>query len=164
VIERDVFLARVGEYHKQGRRLALINVTTIVPVAAPAHGARPDADPAVSPEPAAQADTFEIVWAFEDDGDASLETIREIVTCEDAIPSVSEFFGAAFIYENEMRELFGLKVEGINLDLRGQLYKTATKIPFSHAAVKARLDAVNAAAAKAAAAGASGAAVSEPKA
>jgi hypothetical protein len=43
-------------------------------------------------------------------------------------------------------------VEGINLDLQGQLYKTATKVPFSHAAVKARLEALaakNAAAAEA---------------
>jgi ech hydrogenase subunit D len=154
-MEREAFLARVGEYHKEGRRLALINVTTIVPVAGPAHGSKPGSEPAepvAAAESASAPDCFEIIWAFENDKDATLEKIREIVTCRDSIPSISEFFGAAFIYENEMRELFGLQVEGINLDLQGQLYKTATKIPFSHAAVKARLDAVNAAAAAKAAA------------
>ena len=150
-MDRQTFLARVGEYHKEGRRLALINVTTVIPVAAPGHGA-----PAAAEAPAAEAapvpDTFEITWVFENDKDASLEKIREIVSPADAVPSISEFFGAAFLYENEMRELFGIKVEGINLDLQGQLYKTATKVPFSHAAVKARLEATQAAAAAKAAA------------
>jgi hypothetical protein len=33
----------------------------------------------------------------------------------------------------------------MGVDLKGQLYKTATKVPFSHAAVKARLAAIAAA-------------------
>ena len=142
-MDREAFLARVGEYHKEGRRLALINVTTLVPVAAPVHGAKPDAAASEAPiaEPAAP-DQFEITWVFENDKDATLEKIREQVGPADVIPSISELFGAAFLYENELHELFGLKVEGINLDLQGQLYKTATKVPFSHAAVKARLEAL----------------------
>jgi ech hydrogenase subunit D len=142
-MDREAFLARVGEFHKEGRRLALINVTTLVPVAAPAHGAKPDVAASETPAAETQApDQFEIVWVFENDKDATLEKIREQVGPADAIPSISEFFGAAFLYENEMRELFGLNMEGINLDLQGQLYKTATKVPFSHAAVKARLEAL----------------------
>ena len=147
-MDKEAFLARVGEYHKEGRRLALINVTTLVPAAASAHGAKPEA--AASEAPAAGAsvgetaapDQFEITWVFENDKDATLEKIREQVGPADIIPSISEFFGAAFLYENEIHELFGLNVEGINLDLQGQLYKTATKVPFSHAAVKARLEAL----------------------
>jgi ech hydrogenase subunit D len=114
-----------------------------VPVAAPAHGARPEAAAAEVPvAEAAAPDQFEISWVFENDKDATLEKIREQVGPDDVIPSISEFFGAAFLYENEIHELFGLNVEGINLDLQGQLYKTATKVPFSHAAVKARLEAL----------------------
>ena len=142
-MDKAAFLARVDEYHKEGRRLALINVTTLVPVAAPAHGAKPDE--AANGAPVAESaapDQFEITWVFENDKDATLEKIREQVGPADVIPSISEFFGAAFLYENEIRELFGLNVEGINLDLQGQLYKTATKVPFSHAAVKARLEAL----------------------
>jgi ech hydrogenase subunit D len=130
-MDKAAFLARVGEYHKNGWRLAIINATTV-----------PSPDE-VTPG------VFEISWGFAHE--LEFETIRETVTTADEVPSVSEFFGAAFLYENEMRELFGINVTGIGLDLGGQLYKTSVKIPFSHAAVKARLEAT--AAANAAAAG-----------
>jgi hypothetical protein len=155
-MDGDAFLARVRDYHEAGWRLAIINVTTIVGAAAPAHGAHgaaganspvpsPDTAPAPNTAPAAEAaNVFEIAWGFVKDG--NLETIREQIVAGDAVPSISEFFGAAFLYENEIRELFGINVEGIGVDLRGQLYKTATKVPFSHAAIQDRL-ARNAAAA-----------------
>ena len=164
-MDATAFLARVEDYHKDGWRLALINVTTVMPVVA-AHGAAaaaPTAVPAVpaapapavpaesaeaatSPTPAEAPGVFEIAWAFAKDG--KFETIREQIVAGDAVPSVSEFFGAAFLYENEIRELFGINVVGIVVDLKGQLYQTATNVPFSHAAIKARLAAVAAAAVK----------------
>jgi hypothetical protein len=156
------FLARVGEYHKADWRLALINVTTVIAAAAPSHGAAatpaseaapaeaPAAAPASAPDAApvtAAPGVFEIAWAFAKD--RGFETIREQITVGDAVPSISEFFGAAFLYENEIRELFGINITGIGLDLGGQLYKTVTKVPFSHAAIKARLAATATAAAAA---------------
>jgi len=128
-MDKEAFLARVGEYQKNGWRLALINATTV-----------PSPDETT-------AGVFELSWAFAKD--LEFETIRENIVLADEVPSVSEFFGAAFLYENEMRELFGINVTGIGLDLQGQLYKTSTKIPFSHAAVKARLEATAAATAAA---------------
>ena len=147
-MDSATFLARVGDYHKGGWRLALINVTTVI-AAAPAHGAAANeeepADPAETPAADAPG-VFEIAWAFARGGD--FETIREQISSTDKVPSISEFFGAAFLYENEIRELFGIDVTGLGLDLGGQLYKTATKVPFSHAAIKARLAAREAAAGK----------------
>ena len=163
-MDADSFLARVREYHGAGWRLALINATTVVAAPAPAHGSAHGAptsaaSPAtpVTPTPSATAPdaaeaasvvdapgVFEIAWGFVKDGD--FETIREQIVAGDVVPSISEFFGAAFLYENEIRELFGINVTGIGVDLRGQLYKTATRVPFSHAAVKARLAALAAAA------------------
>jgi hypothetical protein len=151
-MDGETFLAKVRDYHEAGWRLAIINVTTIVAAAAPAHGAHgvaavPTAAPAPDAAPAAETpNLFEIAWGFVKDG--TLETIREQIHAGDTVPSISEFFGAAFLYENEIRELFGINVTGIGVDLRGQLYKTATKVPFSHAAIKDRL-AKNAAAAPA---------------
>jgi hypothetical protein len=154
-MDSTTFLARVEEYHKGGWRLALINVTTVIASAAPKHGAAAnEEDPDEMPEtPAADAPgVFEIAWAFAKDRE--FETIREQITADDAVPSISEFFGAAFLYENEIRELFGINVTGIGLDLQGQLYKTNTRVPFSHQAVKARLEVLAAATAAAAAAAA----------
>ena len=151
-MDSATFLARVVDYHKGGWRLALINVTTVI-AAAPAHGAAANeeepADPAETPAADAPC-VFEIAWAFAKDRE--FETIREQICVGDAVPSVSEFFGAAFLYENEIRELFGINVTGVGVDLQGQLYKTATKVPFSHQAIKARLAATAATAAAAAAA------------
>jgi hypothetical protein len=160
-MDAAAFLARVEDYHKAGWRLALINVTTVLPVAvahsAPAAGSAPAAAGAEPAPEAAHTEAhvtagaelpgvFEIAWAFALDG--QFETIREQIVPGDAVPSISDFFGAAFLYENEIRELFGINVTGIGVDLRGQLYQTATKVPFSHAAIKARLAAVAAAAVK----------------
>ena len=158
-MDKAAFLARVGEYHEGGWRLALINVTTIVPAVAPAKATPATETPgALEATPPATPATetpgsFEITWAFSKDDAAKFESLREVVTAADKVPSVSEFFGAAFLYENEIRELFGIDIEGIGLDLQGQLYKTATKVPFSHAAIKARLVALAAASAAAAIAG-----------
>jgi ech hydrogenase subunit D len=126
-MDKESFLTRVGEYQKGGWRLALINATTVP--------AADEATPGV----------FEVTWAFAKD--LEFETIRETINQADAVPSVSDFFGAAFLYENEIRELFGIDVTGLGLDLKGQLYKTATRIPFAHSAVKARIEAAAAAAA-----------------
>ncbi|MGA3030157.1 MAG: NADH-quinone oxidoreductase subunit C [Candidatus Limnocylindrales bacterium] len=169
-MDGSAFLARVGAYHEAGWRLALINATTVVAPAAGTHGhvttaeaattgagaptsagevpapATPPAPSAPVAPPAVEAPgVFEIAWAFARGNE--FETIREQIEAGEAVPSVSELFGAAFLYENEIRELFGINVTGIGLDLHGQLYKTATRVPFSHAAIKARLKA-NAAAVK----------------
>ena len=145
------FLARIKEYRDGGWRLALINATAAMPAAAPAHGhpaaGAPEAE--APAEPAPTGDVFEVSWAFA--RGTEFETIRQTVAAGEQIPSVSDFFGAAFLYENEIRELFGIDVTGVNVDLKGQLYKTAQRVPFSHQAIKARLEA-NAAAAAAKAA------------
>lgn len=116
------FLARVAEYRADGWRLAMINTTSILPTEGMEHGA------------------FDISWSFARDGD--LEHLREQVLPGEEVPSISASFGAAFLYENEMRELFGVNVTGMALDLKGQLYKTATIVPFAPSAIRARLDAM----------------------
>jgi ech hydrogenase subunit D len=124
-MDGTAFLARVEGYRAAGWRLALINATTIMPAEGEEEGA------------------FEIAWGFARGGE--MELIRERIAPGDEVPSVSASFGSAFLYENEMRELFGINVTGIGVDLKGQLYKTATRVPFSHRAVRARLEAAAAA-------------------
>lgn len=131
-MDASEFLARVEGYREGGWRLALINATTVF-------GGSGDAQATGAGEAVAAEGVFEITWGFARGSD--FETIREQVRPGDEVPSVSASFGAAFLYENEMRELFGINVTGIDVDLRGAMYMTATRLPFSHRAVRARLEA-----------------------
>lgn len=72
---------------------------------------------------------FELTYSFDLDG--LLVSLRIMLPDTDArVPSVSSIFGCAFLYENEMHDLFNIKVEGINVDFRGHLYNTAVKFAF----------------------------------
>jgi ech hydrogenase subunit D len=121
-MDTEAFLARVGEYQKGGWRLAIINTTSILPAEGMEEGA------------------FDVSWSFAKDD--RFEHLRHRILPGEEVPSISPSFGAAFLYENEMRELFGVNVTGIALDLKGQLYKTATIVPFAPSAIRARLEAV----------------------
>ncbi len=47
------------------------------------------------------------------------------------VPSISDIFPAAYLYENEMHDLFGIAIDGINHDYKGKLYRTAVEAPFA---------------------------------
>ena len=46
------------------------------------------------------------------------------------ISSITSIFPCAFIYENEMHDLFGVQIKMINIDFEGKLYRTAIETPF----------------------------------
>ncbi len=49
----------------------------------------------------------------------------------DEIDSISAVFPPAFLYENEIESLFGLKVKHKLVDFGGKLYQTAKQTPFA---------------------------------
>jgi Ni,Fe-hydrogenase III component G len=118
-MDKTGFLARVEALHADGWRLAIINATTVIN------------------DPEAEAGAFDVSWSFAKDN--LVEHLRHRILPGEEVPSISPSFGAAFLYENEMRELFGINMTGINVDLQGQLYKTATRVPFAPSAIRARL-------------------------
>ncbi len=120
-MDGERFLARVAAYRADGWRLSVINTTAVLPSDELPQGA------------------FDISWSFA--LGTRLEHLRERVVPGEEVPSVSPSFPSAFLYENEMRELFGVDVTGIAVDLRGQLYRTATRVPFSPGAIRRRLEA-----------------------
>ncbi|HEX8938789.1 MAG TPA: NADH-quinone oxidoreductase subunit C [Candidatus Limnocylindrales bacterium] len=120
-MDGGAFLDRVAAYARDGWRLVLINTTAVLPGEATPDGA------------------FDVSWSFA--RGAELEHLAERVLPGEAVPSISGSFPGAFLYENEMRELFGVEVTGIDVDLQGQLYRTATRVPFSPSAIRARLEA-----------------------
>ncbi len=48
------------------------------------------------------------------------------------VQSISRLFPPAWLYENEIHDLYGIEIDGITLDFRGGLYRTAEKAPFAH--------------------------------
>jgi ech hydrogenase subunit D len=77
----------------------------------------------------AMAGQFELTYSF--DGGDGLASLRVVVPEGDRrLPSISSIFGCAFLYENEMNDLFNIKVEGMTVDFHGKLYNTAVKFAF----------------------------------
>lgn len=120
-MDRTAFLDQVAAYARDGWRLVVINATSILPAEGSEDGA------------------FDILWSF--GRGSELEHVRERVLPGDEVPSISASYPASFLYENELRELFGIAVAGIAVDLGGQLYRTAERVPFSPAAIRRRLEA-----------------------
>lgn len=73
---------------------------------------------------------FELSYSF--DKEYALFSLRLVLdSAEKEIPSVSNIYFAAFLYENEIKDLFGLKFKQMALDYKGSFYKTAVKFPFT---------------------------------
>lgn len=73
-------------------------------------------------------DGFELSYSFALGYD--LLTLRAQITEEDELSSISTVFPPAFLYENEMKDLFGIKIRLITLDYSGNLYRIDQKTPF----------------------------------
>ncbi len=59
-----------------------------------------------------------------------------------SIPSITEFYPAAFVFENEAHDLFGIDIEGISIDFEGNFYQVAVAYPMNpRAAVEGESDA-----------------------
>ena len=98
-------LASVGEFRKQGHRIVQICCTAL-------------------------ADRkFELTYSF--DRDYKYTSLRITVPEKSEIPSITSVYGGAFLYENEIMELFGVKFRGINFDYNGHLYKKKAETPFA---------------------------------
>nr|WP_321350517.1 NADH-quinone oxidoreductase subunit C [uncultured Methanoregula sp.] len=74
-------------------------------------------------------DDFEIIYVY--DKDYALLNYRITVKQDTVIPSISGVYFGAFVYENEIHDLYGIHVSGMNIDFKGTFYRTAIKHPFS---------------------------------
>ncbi len=71
---------------------------------------------------------YELSYSF--GKDYELLNLRLIIGEDTEIMSISEVFGPAFLYENEMVDLFGVKINLISLDYKGKLYRIEQEAPF----------------------------------
>ncbi|MDE5984840.1 MAG: NADH-quinone oxidoreductase subunit C [Eubacterium sp.] len=58
------------------------------------------------------------------------ENYKTIVPIDTEINTISDFFPSAMLYENEMKELFDVKIKSINPDYDNKLYRIAVNAPF----------------------------------
>lgn len=74
-------------------------------------------------------DQVELTYSF--DLGLALSNLRiNLAGPEPRLPSISGIFGCAVLYENEIHDLFGVPVDDLALDFKGNFYKTAVKFPF----------------------------------
>lgn len=74
-------------------------------------------------------DGIELSYSFDKDFDF----IHLRINMDDSteIESISSLYNYAFLYENEIKELFGVKVNNIALDFNDKLYRIPVKTPFN---------------------------------
>ena len=63
---------------------------------------------------------FRIIYSF--DLERELVNLEVAIGKEDELPSVSGVYLCAFLVENEIKELFGVNISDIAVDLGGRLY------------------------------------------
>ena len=102
-VGKDALLGAVADFHSQGYRLVQICCTAL-------------------------EDAIEINYSF--DKDYRFTNLRLTVHPGEEVQSVSIIYWCAFVYENEMKELFGVNIKNIAVDYQGHFYRTAVPAPF----------------------------------
>ena len=72
---------------------------------------------------------YELNYSF--DKDNRFKNLRVMIVPDEEVPSISMIYQNAFLYENEIHDLFGVVVTNISIDYHGTLYRTSIKTPFS---------------------------------
>jgi ech hydrogenase subunit D len=71
---------------------------------------------------------YEIIYSF--DKNYNMLNLKVTIAEIDEILSITSVYPYAFLYENEMKDLFGVHIDNINVDFEGNLYKLPVKTPF----------------------------------
>jgi ech hydrogenase subunit D len=111
LIPAEALLEKVGALRKGGARLVQICATRL-------------------------AEQIELTYSFEHND--RLASFRFHLPADNArVPSISSIFWCAFLYENEMHDLFNIQVDGMAVDFQGKFYNTSVKYAFGTAKVPA---------------------------
>lgn len=75
-------------------------------------------------------DTLELNYSF--DKELTFRNLQLILPRTGAtMPSISGIYANAFLYENEIHDLFGITFEGLTINFKGNFYVTEQKTPFN---------------------------------
>ena len=111
-IQKSELLSRVTGYFGKGYRLAQICCVKY-------------------PDGREKAVKFEMSYSF--DLEHTFETLRFDIAPDEELPSITSVYTGAYLYENELHDLYGINVTGINVDFKGTFYKVAIPTPFNPA-------------------------------
>ena len=67
-----------------------------------------------------EIEQFRIIYSF--DRETELVNLEVAIGKQDELPSISGVYLCAFLVENEIKELFGVNISNIAVDLGGRLY------------------------------------------
>jgi Ni,Fe-hydrogenase III component G len=104
VIDKKQLVASVADLKKNGYRLVVIT--------------------------AVLSDVYDITYSFDKEGVYTALRLS-FPKAETTIPSITGVYLAAFTYENELQDLFGLTITDMALNFGGKFYKLAMKNPFT---------------------------------
>jgi len=74
-------------------------------------------------------DGMELSYSFDKEYD--FLNLRFITDTKEEIESISVIYPYSFLYENEIKELFGVQIKDISIDFKDTLYKIPVKTPFN---------------------------------
>lgn len=74
-------------------------------------------------------DGLELSYSFDKGYD--FITLRFVTDTVTEVSSISIIYSYSFLYENEIKELFGANISGISVDFNNTLYKIPVKTPFN---------------------------------
>jgi ech hydrogenase subunit D len=104
IITADMLLDQARVKHQQGCRLVQISAARL-------------------------SGQIELTYSF--DLNSQLSNLRLSLPAEGGrLPSITSVYGCAVLYENELHDLFGIQVDGLSIDFKGNFYKLAVKFPF----------------------------------
>lgn len=72
---------------------------------------------------------FEILYSF--DKDHELVNLKMTIAEEEEVMSITRIYWCAFIYENEMQDLFGVKFSHMELNYGGHFFKVSQPTPWN---------------------------------
>lgn len=78
------------------------------------------------------SDDYEITYSFDKEG--SIRHLRIVEKEEAEIPSITGVYPGAFVYENEIHDLYGFRFKGLSIDFNGTFIRTSVPYPFKKAA------------------------------
>ena len=73
---------------------------------------------------------IELSYSFADDETYEYINLRMVIDKDTSVCSITELYPYAFLYENEMKELFGVDIRMINMDYNQKLYRLHDEAPF----------------------------------